>query len=541
MKKIALVLMLICFGFSLFAEDSNEFNMFPNLNFSIVADDSKESNEIRMFPDLDFSMVADDSSESNEVRVLPDLDCHIVSNTPNELWNKLSDDEKWFCALSEPFIQGYSLSVVTLNPEEGISGDSRSASILEAVWNLHSKDDVLDFVKKYRLNQLGENVAINEAKASLSRNSKLSINEIAVKECLDSVSLAKLYFTNETQDVLGEYGLLAWDYGHVLAALRLCIAAGWLSEKEAVNLAKPLIDELINDYASWEDYAVHYAFGDVVNSFTHGRFHDMERIIRHAQEYDIEEETGTELTFHYMKFPGKRLNGNRILTYEDAVFNPSLTADLWILLAIHNTDDSIEPFEDYFLLNRFVKSNLKIPAAVNTWFEYKMLKSIIPLAISYAVGIFADDDKSNAKYIKKYSKKMLGYYETARVAFEKVEVKNDSYYDFYKGYAQTAYEADDAKTLDFAVSFLDEEKCQNFEFQELFCANYTNNAKKSASKKNYEEAYRFAKKALTFIEKMEALPEKPENPKIDIGKYEKDLNQMISEYKSHLPMRKSRD
>ena len=516
MKKIALVLMLICFGFSLFAEDSNEFSMFPNLNFSIDTDDT------------------------NEFRMFPDLDCPVVSDASNELlksWNKLSDDEKWFCALSEPFIKEHSLSVATLNPEENVSDNSKSASILKAVWNLHSKDDVLDFVEKYRLNHLGENVAINEAKARLSRNSKLSINEIAVKECLDSVSLAKLYFTKETQDVLGEYGLLAWDYGHVLAALRLCIAADLLSEEEALNLAKPFIDELINDYASWEDYTSHYAFGDVVNSFTHGRFDDMKRIVRQAQKYDIEDETGTELTVHYMKFPGKKVNNNRILTYENAVFNPSLTVYKWILLAIHNTDDSVEPFEDFFSLNGFVKRNLKIPATVSTWLEYKLLKSIIPMAISYAVGTFSDDDKS----MQRFSKKLLRYYRTARVAFEKAEVKNDFYYDFYKGYALVAYEADDAKTLDFAVSFLDEEKCQNFDFQELFCANYTNNAKKSASKKNYEEAYRFAKKALSYIEKMKALPEKTENPTINIDSYEKDLNQMISEYKSHLPMRKSRD
>ena len=522
MKKIALVLMLICFSFSLFAEDSSL------------------SAEFSMFPDLDFSIVTHDTNKSNEIRMFPDLECPSISDVPNELlksWNKLSDDEKWFCALSEPFIKGYSLSVTTLNPEEDIATDSRAASILEVLWNLHSKDDVLDSVEKYRLNQLGENVAINEAKASLCRNSKLSINEIAVKECLDSVALAKLYFTKETQDVLGEYGLLAWDYGHVLAALRLCISVGWLSEEEAVNLAKPFIDELINDYASWEDYASHYAFGDVVKSFTHGRFDDMKRTIRHAQEYDIEDATDCELTFHYMKFPGKKVNNNRILTYEDAVFNPSLTVYKWILLAIHNTDDSVEPFEDYFLLNGFVKRNLKIPATVSTWLEYKLLKSIIPFAISYAVGTFSDDDKS----MKRISKKILGYYKTARVAFEKVEVKNDFYYDFYKGYALVAYEADDAKTLDFAVSFLDEEKCQNFEFQELFCANYTNNAKKSASKKNYEEAYGFAKKALACIEKIKLLLEKPENPIIDVDSYEKDLNQMLSEYRSHLPMRKSRD
>ncbi|MBO4437955.1 MAG: hypothetical protein J5798_01275 [Spirochaetaceae bacterium] len=75
MKKIALVLMLICFGFSLFAEDSNEFSMFPNLNFSIDTDDT------------------------NEFRMFPDLDCPVVSDASNELlksWNKLSDDESGF-------------------------------------------------------------------------------------------------------------------------------------------------------------------------------------------------------------------------------------------------------------------------------------------------------------------------------------------------------------------------------------------------------------------------------------------------------------
>ena len=149
-------------------------------------------------------------------------------------WNKLSEDEKWLCLLTEPFLGAKNMSLTTVNPEPKNKG-KKSRDFLENGWNLHCKQDVLNLVDRYKKGTWGENRNLIKAELLYGKYPDSSIEEIAIIECLDVRQIIDLYFYAETKDVIGFYGLYALDAVRILAVLRWSVAAGWLTEKEAVN------------------------------------------------------------------------------------------------------------------------------------------------------------------------------------------------------------------------------------------------------------------------------------------------------------------
>ena len=113
-----------------------------------------------------------------------------ASSVMLESWNKLSEDERWFCLLSEPLIETNQLSITTLNPEKYIPAGKRSISqqLLEDSWDLYSREDVLAIANDYRFKRIGPAVRFNELKEKLNQTAqksvKAAIEEIAIKNCL---------------------------------------------------------------------------------------------------------------------------------------------------------------------------------------------------------------------------------------------------------------------------------------------------------------------------------------------------------------------
>lgn len=473
----------------------------------------------------------------------------LMENTPAQMiatWNRLSEDEKWLCLFSEPVIENGSLSIANINPEKYVISPETLGfpkSQLKYNWEISSKEELLDIVEKYRLKQIGETVLFEETKAVFNKNPQTPIKQIAIKECLECSSIVRLCVVSEMQDALGSHGMLAWDYGRILAALRFGVAVGWLDEDEAVSLAKPFIEELKNAYASWEDYASHYALGRKFSAYKDS--YEQPNVLECVKKYDIEvaeADKGKVFTFHDIEFPGKNRKDNRILTYKDADFKFSNDTECWIdILECQNNDDMF----GLFWLPSFVENNLDIPALADIWVDSKFsklaLKKGVRLAVRYLFrhgfdGDFDEDDifyndREKQKFMKKICKKMLSYYGKASSAFEQVENKNDFFYSFYTGYAWIAFYAENYKIMESAISFLDEEICQNSNSREMFCVHYKYKAKESASQGEYETALEYAKKSQAYLEKVRT---SPENLRIDPISYEKDLSQMIADYESKI-------
>ncbi len=436
-------------------------------------------------------------------------------------WSSLSEDEKWFCLLSEPLMEQNSLSIATVNPENYVPVGKKSVSqqILENSWELYSRGDVLVLLENYRLRKLGHSVTYNKLKERLNQTAQKSVQaaveEIAVKDCMEAYLIVRTYFVAEMQDILGEYGLLAWDYGRVLSILRWSIAAGWIPEGEALELAKPFIDELINAYDSWEDYAVHYALGRVFYAVSDGKDYKsyLDTVLAFIKKYDIavsEKDKDKVFSYHDTKFPGKNRNNNRILTYKDAVYKLSKETVNWIsVVKAENSNNGLTKSEISSLMS-FLKKKKNIPAAASD------------LALLQVSG-------ENVPY-KTASKA----FEEAALTFENVENPSDLYYTFYIQYAFVAYHLNDLKKMEFAISKFKDGAFEAADLQYIYCIYYTEKAKTAGYNKKYEDAIEYAESALLCLKQGNALKFMGLFNKDIIKDSEENLNNMIDKYRHEL-------
>ena len=114
-------------------------------------------------------------------------------------WDKLSQDEKWLCLLSEPYLYDENLNMTTLNPEP--QGGEIIKKWLENDWNLHSKNDVLNLVEANKKGTWGgKNWELEKAKDLFERYPDSSIDEIVKTEYLRIDQAAILCFYKENKD-----------------------------------------------------------------------------------------------------------------------------------------------------------------------------------------------------------------------------------------------------------------------------------------------------------------------------------------------------
>ncbi len=281
-----------------------------------------------------------------------------------ESWNRLSEDEKWFCLLSEPFLGFYNVSQTTVNPEP--QGTPVNAiEVVEKDWGFHSKNDVLKTLENYRKGEWsGKGWWLAEAEDLLKKYPNASIDEIAKKESLEIWHVATLYFYADNKDKLGTHGVLALDIIRLLGVIRLSVGTGWFTEAEAVNEARPLMTQLLNAYDSLEDLACHFAFSWYLYAYGCGYYVSayQGRIDSAVKNYAKPSESANQFINHNIKFPAKNQNNNRILSFTDVDYTPSEEAQKWYILrkAIRYGEVAL-PYEESHQYYDIVKEKADIP------------------------------------------------------------------------------------------------------------------------------------------------------------------------------------
>ncbi len=258
-------------------------------------------------------------------------------------WNGLSEDEKWLCLLSEPLLTRFDMSTTTVNPEPKNKG-KKSRNFLENDWGLHSKQDVLNLIARYKSGTWGDNRHFIKAGLLLDKYPDSSIEEIAKLECLDARNIVDLYFYTETKDILGYYDVYTLDTVRILSVLRWSVAVGWLTETEAVKQAQPFIEAILVIYDSWEDFAVHFAVSWSYYEVRYGLDFSAYQKGLAAERTKYMESSGSnskskQVINHNIKFPAGSLEGSRILTYDDIFYTPGEEASKWYLIQRWNCQE----------------------------------------------------------------------------------------------------------------------------------------------------------------------------------------------------------
>ena len=341
-----------------------------------------------------------------------------------EEWNKLSEDEQWLCLLSEPFLSPKKMSLTTVNPEPKNNGRN-SKKILENSWKLHSKEDVLDIVEKFKNNEWGFSPSYIESKNFYEKYPDSSIDEIATIECLELYQIMDLWFYAENKEKMGEHGFLALDVMRILSVIRWSVAAGWFSETEAVETAKPLMEQILDAYDSWEDYTCHFALGWCYYDLCW--IYDLEKCQKELSAEIKKYDGSTKQNIsHDIKFSAKNRNGSRILTYADAIYTPGEEASKW------------------YLLRKCYDLGIK-PLSYAEKEQYKAVrkeKANIPI-LAYWNLLTASDYNNIDVYVE---------------PFEKCKVRTDLYHRFYMYYGIDLLESNQTEKVLSVLEKLDKEK-----------------------------------------------------------------------------------
>ncbi len=252
-------------------------------------------------------------------------------------WNSLTEDERMLCLLTEPFLFGrLGLKTSSLNPEPKKNISVSDLALYNGM-NINSKRKLYDYIDKYMNGQTGNIADYEKAKALYNKYPAYSVEEISKMECLDLQETCFLFIYAENKNKIGDHGFLVFDAVRALSAIRFSIALNICSEDEAINLAKPVMEQLLNAYDSYEDFASHYlleqSFFSLLCKYdtedSHRYYKDLIDIF-YKKHSNSENSSNSKYAINYdIKFPAQNQNGNPVLTYGDAFYEPSKEAMKW--------------------------------------------------------------------------------------------------------------------------------------------------------------------------------------------------------------------
>ncbi|MBQ9538260.1 MAG: DUF1266 domain-containing protein [Treponema sp.] len=401
-------------------------------------------------------------------------------------WNALTEYGRYFCMLSLPAIARNNLKVFSVNPEptqKGSSHMTKSRQRLEGGWECYSRAELLDLIKRFNDDKGFHAPWYDYLRQFLRKYPGKTVEQISVLECLSMKDTACLFYIMQVEKKLGEYGLLAWDYGRLLTVLRWGIGAGWLSEQEAMQYARPLIDEILDCYASWEDYLAHYTIGRGLFALDsgydipvhlYGVLYDSLNYARNYETVDKEH----QLSFRGAAFPAKKQNGNPVLSYNDVWYTPTSLAKEWErAYAISKKDPFYIKMQDAYELEMFCGTKQKIPCLAIKYIDLIEPKGLPPKEILSNYGIASST-------LKKIVPEKQG-----------IQSRYGMYVDFYGAYLSKLLELEDYQQLYWVLWDLDDENTTDSTLCLLYSFYYYVKAKDA---KNQKKVMEYKQKAIDF-------------------------------------------
>ena len=181
------------------------------------------------------------------------------------------DYEKYACAFSSNFFEQHKLTHTSFNPAENAKQIQRTCiQLLKSNFHVSSPKDIAKAAED--LKNSGDNAAFQTAVKLFETNKGKSTLEIIKTQCLTVQDASTLFFAETMRDKLRTRDLSAWDNGRIIELYRCAVGAGYISQENAIEAIKPVIDFLISTYFSWDDYFAHYFAGKQMSSLYEGKY-----------------------------------------------------------------------------------------------------------------------------------------------------------------------------------------------------------------------------------------------------------------------------
>ena len=165
--------------------------------------------------------------------------------------------ERYACAFSSLLAQMNALPVTSFNYGENV--DKQCRLILKNSWSITNYEQLISQIDDLLAH--GHNGTFLFLAGLIEKNENLKPIEIIAKECLTGSEGTRLFYVYSIKDKLGPLAISAWDKARCINLLRWSISAGYITEEEALQRAAPIVESLINEYATWDDFFAHYIAG----------------------------------------------------------------------------------------------------------------------------------------------------------------------------------------------------------------------------------------------------------------------------------------
>lgn len=182
----------------------------------------------------------------------------VFENEYRTIWEENSPEEKAIILLSYMNARDYKLLPAKYDctlTENNTKADP--VSRLKTSYSIKDKQGLLEYIKNPDAKTIIP--SYEDCKQDMEKYTEESIIEIAEKENYSVPGISWLFFIDSMSDYIGKNGIEIYTKARVLMALRLGAGAGFITREESVEYAKPIVNQLLNEYVSFQDFTAHYA------------------------------------------------------------------------------------------------------------------------------------------------------------------------------------------------------------------------------------------------------------------------------------------
>ena len=238
-------------------------------------------------------------------------------------WEENYPLQKKIIALSYLVLSDYDLLPVQYDCSLTMKNNkSNPAAELKTGFSINSKDELLNYLNNPGPQAITRFYDPCVTLLESSRNKDKSIIDIGVEEDYTIAGISRLFFADSMKDKVGKSGVSAYSKTRYLLALRLGVGAGYITYEQSFAYAEPVVEELLSQYASFEDYTAHVAAGESFTGVTRSTYSkwpaEVIKYYNNVQQY---------LPIQEIVFNGSK--SEKPLSFDDSYFKPTGEALWW--------------------------------------------------------------------------------------------------------------------------------------------------------------------------------------------------------------------
>ncbi len=320
--------------------ESKEFDVYENISAS--ADFNHQENGLS-FEDTIVAVAKEDrsfeiifsfgdlKSENEKMTVKPKLFRIFYYDLsgdldPRKYWNENNELEKTIIALTAFDCMGFGIvpekfDCTLKRPYTNSFYERDAKGWLTDIYFIHNKEELY---KEIDTDKDWNGITYDELNELIQKNPDKKPYEIAEQFNRDVDEVARMYFIKAMNTKMGKYHIKFDDLVSHLFLLRLALGAGYINKAEALEKSRPLVEQILSWYSSYEDYAIHRILSySYTGSYTLSYSSDV------SSTLFLYNQIKNQIPLEEIKFNGNNSDKTNVVKIKEAYYLPQSDEELF--------------------------------------------------------------------------------------------------------------------------------------------------------------------------------------------------------------------